>query len=93
MDTLPVIGANKGSGLNNMNMPYQSLNCNVSEYWSNHKLMLYPLSEIALKYIMIPATSVPSETIFSKAGQFMSARRNRLLPDNLDTLVFLNKNM
>jgi len=42
---------------------------------------------------MIPATSVPAESIFSKTGQIMSARRNRLLPDNLDTLIFLNKNM
>ncbi|XP_050062310.1 E3 SUMO-protein ligase ZBED1-like [Aphis gossypii] len=76
-----------------MNMPYQHLNCNIVEYWRDHKSLLHPLSEIALKYIMIPATSVPSERIFSKAGQIMSARRNRLLPDNLDTLVFLNKNM
>lgn len=76
-----------------MNMPYQHLNCNIVEYWRDHKSLLHPLSEIALKYIMIPATSVPSERIFSKTGQIMSARRNRLLPDNLDTLVFLNKNM
>lgn len=72
-----------------LNMPYQNLNCNVAEWWLNH----HPLSEIALKYTMIPATSVPSERIFSKTGQIMSARRNRLLPDNLDTLIFLHKNM
>ncbi|XP_050056116.1 E3 SUMO-protein ligase ZBED1-like [Aphis gossypii] len=76
-----------------LNMPYQNLNCNVAEWWLNHKSVLHPLSEIALKYTMIPATSVPSERIFSKTGQIMSARRNRLLPDNLDTLIFLHKNM
>ncbi|KAF0714432.1 Uncharacterized protein FWK35_00032648, partial [Aphis craccivora] len=38
-------------------------------------------------------TSVPSERIFSKTGQIMSARRNRLLPDNQDTLIFLHKNI
>lgn len=76
-----------------LNMPYQGLNCNVAEFWRNHKSLLNPLDKIALKYIMIPATSVPSERIFSKTGQIMSARRNRLLPKNLDTLVFLNKNM
>jgi hypothetical protein len=76
-----------------LNMPYQNLNCNVAEWWFSHKSVLHPLSEIALKYTMIPATSVPSERIFSKTGQIMSARRNRLLPDNLDTLIFLHKNM
>jgi len=54
--------------------------------------VLYPLSNIAEKYAIIPATSVPSERIFSKAGQILCARRNRL-PDNLDTLIFLSKNM
>jgi len=57
-----------------MNMPYQHLNCNIVEYWRNHKPLLHPLSKIALKYIMIPATSVPSERIFSKTGQIMSVR-------------------
>ncbi|KAL4136315.1 hypothetical protein QTP88_007863 [Uroleucon formosanum] len=76
-----------------LNMPYQNLNCNVAEWWLSHKSVLHPLSEIALKYTMIPATSVPSERIFSKTGQIMSARRNILLPDNLDTLIFLHKNM
>jgi len=76
-----------------LNMPYQNLNCNVAEWWLSHKSILHPLSEIALKYTMIPATSVLSERIFSKTGQIMSARRNRLLPDNLDTLIFLHKNM
>jgi len=61
-----------------MNMLYQHMNCNIVEYWRDHESLLHPLSEIALKYIpiMIPATSVPSERIFSKAGQIMSARQN-----------------
>ncbi|XP_050057178.1 E3 SUMO-protein ligase ZBED1-like [Aphis gossypii] len=76
-----------------LGMPYQDLSCKLAEYWEKHKTLLYPLNEVALKYASIPATSVPSERIFSKTGQIMSARRNRLLPENLDTLVFLNKNM
>lgn len=76
-----------------LGMPYQELSCKLAEYWEKHKTLLYPLNEVALKYASIPATSVPSERIFSKTGQIMSARRNRLLPENLDTLIFLNKNM
>jgi len=48
---------------------------------------------MALKYACIPATSVPSERIFSKAGQIVSQRRNRLSPKNVDVLIFLNKNL
>uniref|UniRef100_A0A2S2R790 Zinc finger BED domain-containing protein 1 n=1 Tax=Sipha flava TaxID=143950 RepID=A0A2S2R790_9HEMI len=76
-----------------LGMPYQGLNCNMATYWNEHKLVLAPLSNIALKYSIIPATSVLSERIFSKAGQIISARRNRLLPKNVDILIFLNKNM
>lgn len=47
--------------------------------WNSFKILLY-----------IPATSVPSESVFSKPGQIVSARRNRLLPDNVDKLIFLN---
>lgn len=76
-----------------MNMPYQHLHSNVVEFWLKHKLVMCTLSEVALKYSIIPATSVPSERIFSKTGQIMSARRNRILPKNLNALIFLNKNM
>lgn len=76
-----------------LSMPYQELSCKLGENWEKHKTLLYPLNEVALKYATIPATSVPSERIFSKTGQIMSARRNKLLPENLDILVFLNKNM
>jgi len=65
-------------------MPHQDLKCNVPVFWDNHKTVLAQLSDIALKYCIIPATSVPAERIFSKAGQILSARRNRLLPENVD---------
>lgn len=76
-----------------LNIPHQDLKCNIFNFWNQHKSVLYPLSSIAEKYAIIPATSVPSERIFSKAGQILCARRNRMLPDNLDTLIFLSKNM
>ncbi|XP_050062434.1 E3 SUMO-protein ligase ZBED1-like [Aphis gossypii] len=76
-----------------LNMPHLDLKCDVLTYWNDHKVVLAPLINIALKYCIIPATSVPSERIFSKAGQILSARRNRLLPKNVDMLIFLNKNL
>lgn len=56
------------------------------DYWSTSNSML---REIADKYLCIPATSVPSERIFSKAGDIMTNKRNRLKDKNLNTLLFL----
>jgi hypothetical protein len=42
------------------------------------------------KFLCIPATSVPSEQLFSKAGERISARRNRLDGKNVNMLLFLN---
>lgn len=50
------------------------------------------LREIANKYLCIPATSVPSERIFSKAGDIMTTKRNRLKDKYLNILLFLKQN-
>ncbi|KAJ8911505.1 hypothetical protein NQ315_014430 [Exocentrus adspersus] len=60
------------------------------EFWNLHKNILPELYQLHLKYSCIPATSVPSERLFSKAGQLTNMCRNRLLPKNLDQIIFLN---
>ena len=47
------------------------------------------LAEIALKYLTVMTNSVPSERLFSKAGENMTARRNRLSGKSLHRLLFL----
>lgn len=76
-----------------VDLPYLDFNDDPISFWKNHSTVLAPLTEIALKYACIPATSVPSERIFSKAGQIVSQRRNRLSPKNVNILIFLNKNL
>lgn len=76
-----------------MNIEFLNIQDDPILFWKNNKQMLGALCEVALKYSCIPATSVPSERVFSKAGQIVSARRNRLLPDNVDKLIFLNANL
>lgn len=47
--------------------------------WWESKKFLYPnLYKIILKRFCIPATSVPCERIFSKAGQICNEKRSRL---------------
>ncbi|CAI6373453.1 unnamed protein product [Macrosiphum euphorbiae] len=76
-----------------MNLEFLNIYDDPILFWKNSRQMLGALCDVALKYSCIPATSVPSERVFSKAGQIVSARRNRLLPDNVDKLIFLNANL
>ncbi|KAL4125996.1 hypothetical protein QTP88_010228 [Uroleucon formosanum] len=70
-----------------LSMPHQNLKCNVAVFWNDRKTVLSPLSDIALKYCIIPATSVSAERIFSKAGQILNARLYNL---NLKILFTMN---
>lgn len=48
------------------------------------------LKDIALKYLSIIATSVPSERLFSRAGNIITENRNRITSEHLQYLLFLN---
>lgn len=65
---------------------------NPVEWWKINAERYPCISQLAKYCLSVPASSVPSERIFSTAGQLVSARRNKLLPDNIDRLLFLNKN-
>ncbi len=53
---------------------------------------MYPLlSSLSKAYLTIPATSVPSERVFSTAGDILNAQRSQLLPQNVDMQFFFAK--
>jgi hypothetical protein len=43
-----------------------------------------------MKYLAIPATSAPSEIVFSTAGLIIASERSRLFPANAAELVVLH---
>ena len=63
------------------------------DWWKENSSHLPHLQMLARKYLCIPGTSVPSERVFSKAGEIVQARRSNLKPKNVDMILFLNKNL
>jgi hypothetical protein len=47
---------------------------------------------VAERILAIPATSAPSERVFSSAANIVDKKRVRLKPENVDLLVFLRGN-
>ncbi|XP_061573771.1 zinc finger BED domain-containing protein 4-like [Cololabis saira] len=66
------------------------VNGDVLQWWKD-QVDLPLLSKLARSYLSIPATSVPSERVFSTAGDIITAERSRLLPEHVDQLIFLKK--
>ncbi len=59
--------------------------------WWYLKQQQYPLlANIALRVLAIPATSAPSERVFSTAGITIAKERSRLDPNNAGELIFLH---
>jgi hypothetical protein len=62
-------------------------------WWNKNKLVFPKIAKVAHKYLGIPATSVPSERLFSSAGNVISSRRKELLPEHAEQLVVLHDNI
>lgn len=74
--------------------PLISRKLNNPLVWWNSKKLMYPrLYNIVKRQFCIPATSTPSERVFSKAGHVISDRRNRLHGKKVRMILFLHANM
>lgn len=61
----------------------------VLPWWQSHATQYPNLIHMARKYLIIPASSVPSERLFSFAGDLFRARRNRLQDDIAEAILVL----
>ena len=64
-----------------------------SLWWKENKRYYELIAKIAKKYLCIPGTSVPAKRVFSKVGELVSMRRNRLKPKIVNMFLFWNKNI
>ena len=63
------------------------------QWWKFHENDFPLLSQYARRYLAIPASSAPTERLFSKAGQIVTAKRVQLKPNKANMLVFLAENV
>ncbi|CAB5325836.1 unnamed protein product [Rhizophagus irregularis] len=61
-------------------------------WWSTNKNQYPVLYKLAMKYLSIPATSVPSERLFSDAKNLITPLRTRLSSSVINQLMFLKRN-
>ena len=61
-------------------------------WWQQRELKFPILSNLAKRFLCIPATSASSERLFSAAGLTIAKDRANLLPDNANLLLLLHEN-
>lgn len=62
--------------------------------WWKQRILFYPqLQQVMRRRLCIMATSVPSERLFSKAGQLVTERRTRLSGWKISKIMFVHANM
>ena len=72
--------------------PTLDIDENVLEWWRLNYSRLPAIAAIARRVLCIPATSTPSERLFSKAGH-INSKRASLDSDNANMLCFLAENL
>jgi len=66
---------------------------NPLDWWRVRAKIFPTLSQIARKYLGIPATSVSSERLFSHASNLISVKRTRLDTSLAGQMLFLKRNI
>lgn len=73
-----------------INSPCTDIKSDPLGFWFTNKSNFPRLYEMALKFLLIPATSVPAERLFSMAGNIITEKRNRISEKHLEETLILN---
>jgi hypothetical protein len=60
-------------------------------WWKSNSTQIPTIAKIARKFLCIPATSAPSERVFSVAGLVISKLRSNLTPENASCIIMLRE--
>ena len=72
--------------------PAVEASVNPLAWWKRGSTRFYLLLPLVKKYLCIPCSSAPVESIFSTAGFVARKRRAALTPEHVNKLVFMNRN-
>ena len=61
---------------------------NVMEWWSDNEEKFPNIAKLARKYLAIPASSAPSERVFSQMKIIVERKRWRMDPERLESVLF-----
>ena len=65
---------------------------NVLNWWKTHAYQFPNVATVARSILSIPASSVPSERVFSKAGELLTVKRLQMEAKQVDMFLFLHNN-
>lgn len=68
-------------------------NVNIFKWWNSSKTIYPNVSALARKWLSCPATSVPSERVFSHYELVQTAKRNRLIGKAIKEHVMVYKKL
>ena len=64
----------------------------VLNFWKDNQKKFPLLSETAWKWLCVPASSAPSERVFSSGGNIVSYKRTKLQPEQVEKLLYIQQN-
>lgn len=73
------------------NAETQAYNCPLS-WWKVSARRFKHIEGLAVKYLAIPATSAPSERIWSRAARVLTVKRNRMSEDVTSAIMYCKEN-
>jgi len=62
-------------------------------WWEQNNKQYPAAAAVARRYLCVPATSVPSECLFSSAGDMITKKRNSIKPAKAEKVIFQMNNL